>query len=81
MERCSYLGDIITDDVKCIHEIISRFAKTKAGIIKKTAIFNSKLTRLQLNEETDKVLHLKHSFVWRWNKETAERTSDILGKL
>jgi len=79
VEHCSCLGDIIIDDAKCTHESTSRVANTKAAINKKTTIFNSKLTRLQLNDETTKVLHLKHSFSWHWNKETAERIPDIPG--
>lgn len=81
MGRCSYWGDIIINGVKCAHEIMSRIAKTKAGIIKKSQSSKSKLTRLQLNDETAKVVHLKYSFVWCWNKQTAERISDIPGKL
>jgi hypothetical protein len=49
---------MITNDAKYAQEIISRIAKTKAAINKKTTLFNRKLTRLQLNDETTEVLHL-----------------------
>jgi hypothetical protein len=45
---------MIINYAKCTHEIISRIAETKATINKKTTLFNRKLTRLQLYDETTK---------------------------
>jgi hypothetical protein len=35
---------------------------------------------LKFKEETSKVLHLEHSFVWCWNLDTSESRSEIPGK-
>ena len=35
---------------------------------------------LKFEEETSKVLHLKHSIVWFWNLDTPKNRSDIRGK-
>jgi hypothetical protein len=37
-------------------------------------------TGLKFKEETSKVLHLEHSFVWCWNLYTSETGSEIPGK-
>jgi hypothetical protein len=37
-------------------------------------------TSLKFEEETSKVLHLEHSFVWCWNVDTSESRSEIPGK-
>jgi hypothetical protein len=37
-------------------------------------------TGLKFKEETSKVLHLKHSFVWCWNVDTSENGSEVSWK-
>jgi hypothetical protein len=37
-------------------------------------------TGLKFKEETSKVLHLEHSFVWYSNLDTSESRSEITGK-
>jgi hypothetical protein len=48
------------------HPIILHAHLYKAAFSKKNALFTSKLD-LNFKEETSKVLHLEHSFVWCWN--------------
>jgi hypothetical protein len=56
VEYFNYLGSVITNDASCTCEIKSRIAMAKAAYNKKTG--------LKFKEETSKVLHLEHSFVW-----------------
>jgi hypothetical protein len=62
VEYFNYLGSMITNAARCTREIKSRIAVAKAAFNKKT-LFTSK-TGLKFKEETRKVLHLEHSFVW-----------------
>jgi hypothetical protein len=53
---------------------------------KKCAAFNNKKTLYQqigltFEEETSKMLHLEHGFVWCWNLDTLGSISEIPGKL
>jgi len=57
-----YLGTLITNDARCIHEIKSRIAIAKATLNKLKALFTSKLD-LKFKEENIKVLHLEYNFV------------------
>jgi len=61
VEYCSYLGSMVTDDVRCTHEIKSRIAIAKAAFNKKTV---HQQMVLKCKEETSKVLYLQYSFVW-----------------
>ena len=58
-----YLGSILTNDGRCTCEIKSRIAMAKAAFNKKKILFTSKLD-LKFEEETSKMLHLEHGFVW-----------------
>ena len=59
VECFKYLGSMLTSDGRCTCEIKSRIAMAKAAISKKKTLFTSKF-----EEETNKMLHLKHGFVW-----------------
>jgi hypothetical protein len=63
VEYFNYLGSMITNDARCTREIKSSTATGKAAFNKKKTLFTSKLD-LKVKEETSKVLHLEHSFVW-----------------
>ena len=57
VEFLKYLGSILTNDERCMCEIKSRITMAKA-------VFNKKHTGLKTQEETSKMLHLEHSFIW-----------------
>jgi hypothetical protein len=57
----NYLGRVKTNDARCIREIESRTAMSKAAFNKKKILFYQ---QIGLKEETSKVLLLEHSFVW-----------------
>jgi hypothetical protein len=57
----NYLGSI-TNDARCTCEIKSRIAMAKSAFNKKKT-FHQKIG-LKFKEESSKVLHLEHSFVW-----------------
>jgi hypothetical protein len=61
VEYFNYLGSMITSDARCAGEIKIRIAMAKAAFNKKKC---HQQTGLKFNEETSKVLHLEHSFVW-----------------
>ena len=63
VECFKYLGSMLTNDGRCTCEIKSRIAMAKAAFSKKKTLFTSKLD-LNLREETNKMLHLEHGFVW-----------------
>ena len=67
----------VIKDARCTGEIKSKNAITKA-------VFNKKETfstaSWDFKEETSKVLHLEHSFVWCWNLDTSKNRTEILGK-
>jgi hypothetical protein len=56
VEYFKYLSNMISDDARCTREIKSRISMAKAA-------FNQQ-TLLKFKEETSKVLHLGHCFVW-----------------
>jgi hypothetical protein len=62
VEYFNYFGSMITNGARCTREIKSRIAKTKAAFNKKKTFHQQ--TGLKFKEETSKVLHLEHSFVW-----------------
>jgi hypothetical protein len=61
LEYLNYLGNMITNEARCTREIKSRIVMAKAALNKKKTLFTSKL---DLQEETSKVLYLERSFVW-----------------
>jgi len=62
VETFKYLGSVLTNNGRCTCEIKSRITMAKAAFNKKRALFTS---TLDLNEEqTNKKLHLEHSFIW-----------------
>ena len=63
VECFKYLGSLLTNDGRCTREIKSRIAIAKAAFSKKKTLFTSKLD-LNFGEETNKMLHLEHGFVW-----------------
>jgi hypothetical protein len=75
VEYFNNLGSMINAAI-CDHKIKSRMATV-------TAAFNNKedslchQTGLKFKEETNKMLHLEHSFVWCWNLNTSESRSEI----
>ena len=63
VECFKYLGSILTNYGRCTCEIKSRIAVEKAAFNKKKTLFTIKLD-LNFEEETSKMLHLEHGFVW-----------------
>jgi hypothetical protein len=53
---------MITNYARFTREIKSRIAMAKAAFNKKKTFYQQ--TGLKFKEETSKVLHLEHSFVW-----------------
>jgi hypothetical protein len=66
----NYLVNMMTNDAKCTRGIKARITTEKVAF-KKKFLFTSKLD-LKFKEETSKVLHLEHSFVWCWKLDTSE---------
>jgi hypothetical protein len=62
VEYFSYLGSMMTNDARCRCEIKSRTVMTKAAFNKKKTLLQQ--IWLKFKEETSKVIHLEHSFVW-----------------
>ena len=52
-----------TNEGRCFREIKSRIAMAKAAFNKKKNLFTSTLD-LKFEEDTSKMLHLEHGFVW-----------------
>jgi len=63
VEYFKYMVSMMTYDAKCTLEIKSRIAMTKEAFNKQKAYFTSKVD-LKFKEETSKVLHLEHIFLW-----------------
>jgi hypothetical protein len=63
VEYFNYLGSMITSDARCTREIKSRIAMAKSSIQQEEEYFHQQ-TGLKYKEETSKVLHLEHSFLW-----------------
>ena len=57
----SPLGRLLTNDGRCTREIKSSIAMAKVAFNKKKTLFTS---TLDFEEETSKMLHLEHGFVW-----------------
>jgi hypothetical protein len=62
VEYFNYLGSMVTNDARCTREIKSKIAMAKAAFNKKKTLHQQ--TGLKFKEETSKMLHLEHSFVW-----------------
>jgi hypothetical protein len=71
VEYFNYLGDVITNDARYTGENKSSIAMERAEFKKKTLYQQIKL---KLKEDTSKVLHLEHIFVWCWNISRTELT-------
>ena len=76
MKYFNYLGSTIKNVARCIRKIKYRIAIAKAAIYKKKALGTSKLD-IKFMEETSKVLHFEHSFVWCWNLNSSASRSEI----
>ena len=63
VECFNYLGSMLTNDGRCTREIKSRIVMAKVAFNKKKTLFTSKLD-LDLRNETSKMFHLEHGFVW-----------------
>ena len=63
VECFKYLGSMLTSDGRCTREIKSRIAMAKAAFSKKKTLFYQQIG-LKFEEETNKMLHLEHGFVW-----------------
>jgi hypothetical protein len=61
VEYFNYLGSMITNYARCTREMKARIATAKSAFNRKKTLFTRKLG---LKEETSKVLHFKHRFVW-----------------
>jgi len=62
-ENVEYLGSMLTNDGKCTCEIKSKIAMAKASFNKKKTFYQQIGLKFE-EEETSKMLHLEHGFVW-----------------
>ena len=62
VECFKYLGNILTNDGRCTCEIKSRIAMAKAAFQQEDSLCQQ--IGLKFEEETSKMLHLEHGFVW-----------------
>ena len=62
VECFKYLGSMLTNNGRCTCEMKSRIAMAKAAFNKKKTFYQH--TGLKFEEETSKMLHLEHGFVW-----------------
>ena len=58
-----YLGSLLTNDGRCTREIKSRIDHGKSCIQQEEDSFYQQIG-LKFEEETNKMLHLEHGFVW-----------------
>jgi hypothetical protein len=63
VESFKYLGSMLTNDGRCTCEIKFRIAMAKAAFNKKRALYYQHIG-FKIEEETSKMLHLEHSFIW-----------------
>ena len=78
VEGFRYLGSMLINDGRGMCEIKSRIAMAKAAFSKKKTFYQQ--TGLKFEEETNKMLHLEHGFVWCGNLDTSASRSEIPGK-
>jgi hypothetical protein len=69
-----------TSDEGCTRRIKSMIVMAKAAFYKKNTLFICK-SDLKVKEESSKMLHLEHNFVWCSKLETSESSSEIPGHL
>ena len=62
VECFKYLGSMLTNDGRCMCEIKPRIVMEKAAFNKKKTLYQH--NGLKFEEETSKMLHLEHDFVW-----------------
>ena len=74
----NYFSSMITSDARCTREIKSRTAMVEQ--LSTVECYFHQQIGLKFKEETRKVLHLEHSFVWCWNLAALESRSEMPGK-
>ena len=62
VECFKYLDSVLTNDGRCTCEIKSRITMAKAAFNKKKTLYQR--IGFKFEEETSKMLHLEHGFVW-----------------
>ena len=63
VECFKYFGSILTNDGRCACEIKSRIAMAKSCVQQEEDSLYQQIG-LKFEEETSKMLHLEHGFVW-----------------
>ena len=63
VECFKYLGSLLTNDGRCTCEIKCRYCHGKSCIQQEEDSFYQQIG-LKFKEETNKMLHLEHGFVW-----------------
>jgi len=58
--------DRMTNDARCIRETESRITTAKESFKTRNSLVTD-----NFGEETNEMLHLEHSFIWRWNEDTS----------
>ena len=79
VECFKYLGSMLTNDGRYTCEIKSRIALAKVAFNKKKTLFYQQIG-LKFEEETSKMLHLEHGFVWCRNLDASGSRSEIPGE-
>jgi len=78
-EHSNYLCSIATNGAWSTCEIKSRTVTSHVAFNNNKHFFHQQIG-FKLKEETGKVLHLEHDFVWCWNLDTSVSRSGIPGK-
>ena len=78
MDYLNYVRSITTNDARCTQEVKSRIAMPNA-FQQEEGSFHQQFG-LKFKEETIRVPHLENCFVWCWNLNTSESTSQMPGK-
>ena len=63
VEYFNNFGCMVTNDARSTREIKFRIAKAKAAVNKKKTFFHQQIG-LKFKDETHKVLHSEHRFLW-----------------
>jgi hypothetical protein len=80
MKSFKYLGSMLTDDGRYMCEIKSRISMAKAAFKRERALFISTLNLKKIEEETIKMLHFEHNFIWCWILDALGIRSETPGK-
>ena len=78
VEPSKYLCSMLANDGRCTCEIKSRIIMAKATFNKKRVFYWH--IGLKIDEETSKMLHLEHSFIWCWNLDASGSRSETPGE-